>query len=221
MPKLVVKRNIVSILCILAAVLCLAVAGVLLFNRFKATTGKAEPPKPGQTITEDVTSPSEVKLSQKDRDSYNVPADQPRSISLPDIGASGLVQRVGLTKQNAVATPASIYFAGWYINSVLPGEAGLSIIDGHVSGTYNDGIFKRLKDLKRGQTVIVEFGDKSTRTFEVVSVTTLPESKTAAALFARQRGIAKQLNLVTCGGKFNRKTQSYADRVVVVTKLKK
>jgi len=221
MPKFLAKYNAKSLVLFAAASICLVAGGALLLPRLLATTGTAKPPEAGRTVTEDTDSPSEVQVSSKVATDYKVPADQPRSISIPSISASGLVEMVGLTKDNAVAVPSSIYFAGWYTNSVAPGEPGLSIIDGHVSGRYNPGIFKSIKSLKTNDEISVEFGDKSIRKFQVVSVTIVPETKAAQILFKKQNSIPKQLNLITCGGKFDKKTQSYADRVIVVAKLVK
>jgi LPXTG-site transpeptidase (sortase) family protein len=213
------RSKIIPAIALGLAVMCFATGGKLLVERYHHTHAVAPPPQTSTTITEDIAAPSESKVSQSDADAYTVPADQPRSIALPSIGASGLVQRIGLTKDHAVAVPSNVAFAGWYTLGVKPGESGLSIIDGHVSGKYSDGIFKKLKQLKAKDQLSVEFGDKSKRTFEVVSVATFPEDKAAAYLFEKQSNIDKQLNLITCGGAFNRATQHYEDRVIVVTKL--
>lgn len=221
MPKFLAKYSKKSLLLFAAGLICLIAGGVLLGQRFLATHGRARPPKPDHVVTTDISSPDESKVTAQDAASYTVPADQPRSILLPTISASGLIQKVGLTADNAMAVPSNIHFAGWFAQSVAPGKPGLSIIDGHVSGRYADGVFKNLKNLKTGDPIGVEFGDKSIRPFEVISVASMPEAEAAKILFDKHDDIDEQLNLITCDGKFNKATQRYADRVIVVAKLTK
>jgi LPXTG-site transpeptidase (sortase) family protein len=152
-------------------------------------------------------------------DDYKVPADQPRVLRLPTIGAEGLVQQLGVNNKGEVGTPSNVHMAGWFNQSVKPGQTGLSIIDGHVSGYYSDGIFKKLDQMKKGDRFVVEFGDHSTKTFEVVSVKSYPADQATAALFKQDLTIKKQLSLITCGGKYNRKTKEYENRIIVVSRL--
>ncbi len=190
-----------------------------LTQRHTATTGKPTLPNPAVTIAETITKPEEKKPTQEQASSYKVPNDQPRSITIKSVNIYGLVQRVGLTKENAVGTPSNVNFAGWYANAALPGAKDLSIIDGHYSGLYNGGVFKNLGTVKVNDVVEVEFGDKSIKKFSVVEVKKLPEPESAAYLFKKQDGIESQLNLITCGGKYNKAKQTFDDRTVVVTKL--
>lgn len=193
----------------------MGVASRQLVIRWQATTGTAKLPDIATVVTADAAQPDEAKPNEQ---AYSVPADQPRRIMLDQIQGSGLIQRVGLTDSHALAAPTNIHFAGWYTDSVKPGDAGLSVIDGHVSGKYRDAIFKRLKDLRTGDTFGVEYGDASVRTFTVVAVSTVPEKDAAALLFTKHDDIAKQLNVITCGGAFTAATQRFADRTIVVAR---
>jgi LPXTG-site transpeptidase (sortase) family protein len=213
-------RKIVPVKVVRAGLLGLAAImltlGVTRFvNRHRVSTGPTELPNSQAIITEDSSEPAE---SKPDEAAYAVAFDQPRSIKLDTIDSGGLVQRVGLTKENAMSAPSNVHYAGWYTGSVKPGDTGLSIIDGHVSGKYVDGIFKNLPNLSIGDLFTVEYGDYSTRSFEVVELRTLPEKNSADFLFTKRSDIKKQLNLITCGGKFNKDTQTYDDRVVIVSK---
>jgi sortase A len=209
------KRLAVTVLLAVLALALLAVGVMQLLDRYTATNGTDTPPAANSVVTEDSAEPSETK---PDTSNYVVAAKDPRSITIGSIGVDGLIQKVGLTKDNAVATPNNVHIAGWYTSSVRPGEPGLSVIDGHVSGKYADGIFKNLRQTKAGDSFMVEFGDKSNKRFEVVEVRTLPERSSAEYLFTKRNTISNQLNLITCGGKFNKSTQTYDDRVIVVSK---
>jgi LPXTG-site transpeptidase (sortase) family protein len=191
-----------------------AVGAKGIIDRRKAVTKVSQSPILDQVVTEDTDSPDETKPMT----AYEVPADQPRRIIIATIGAEGYIQKVGTTKDNAMAVPNNINFAGWYTASVKPGSTGLSIIDGHVSGKYNDSIFKNLSKLKIGDMFEVEYGDLSLKKFEVVETKTLPEEQVSMYLFAKNDKIEKQLNLITCAGKFDKKSQTFQDRVVVVAK---
>lgn len=179
----------------------------------------AELPNPQTTVINDVANPDETKPTEEMYSRYVVEPNDPRAIAIKDLGIYGLVQKVGLTENNQIAVPTNIHFAGWYVNSAIPGEKGLSIIDGHVSGATSDGIFKKLVNAKIDQEVMIEFGDKTTKKFKIVEVKTVAESQAATELFNQNYNIDNQLNLITCTGKFNKNTQTYEDRVVAVTQL--
>jgi LPXTG-site transpeptidase (sortase) family protein len=209
------RRDKVLLLVLVAVAAGLLVIGLKDLNERRIATTKDSPaPIAGQIVTNDVVTPDETKP----KESYDVPADQPRRIVLGSIGAEGYIQQVSTNDKNTISVPTNVHFAGWYTGSVKPGKSGLSIIDGHVSGVYSDGIFKNLAEIKAGDQFSVEYGDLTTKKFEVVDTIILPETESAALLFEKQEGIDKQLNLITCGGKFNKGTQTYDDRVVIVSK---
>lgn len=206
----------ITIAIFITSLVLITLAGRQLLDRHKATTGNAPLPNSSKIVTEDVTEPDEAKVNADD---YRVPSDQPRVISIPKINASGPLQKVGVTPGNAIAAPTNVNFAGWYTSSPKPGENGLSVIDGHVSGKYSDGIFKNLDKLNHGDQVIVEFGDKSQKHFEVVETITVPETEAVGVLLKKLSTIERQLNLITCSGAYQQETQRYADRTIVITRL--
>ncbi len=203
-------------LVVLVGLILVSVGMFVLIKRFILTTGPATIPTETATSTND---PEEKKPTDDQFANYTVPADQPRSIRIDSIGVHGLLQRVGVDSNNAIAVPTNINFGGWYVGSKLPGSKGLSIIDGHVQGRYNDAIFKNLHNSKVDTVVEIEFGDKSIKKFRVVEVKTLPEAESTSFLFLHNPDIASQLNLITCAGKFDESTDKYPDRVIVTTKL--
>lgn len=171
-------------------------------------------------IAASTSEPSETEPSPEDVSQYNVPADQPRSIIISSLGISGLIQKVGLTTDNAVAVPTNIYYAGWYTNSVKPGDTGLSIIDGHVSGVYHDAIFKNLYKVNIKDIIEIEFGDGSIKKFQVVDRKVLPKDQSSDYLFTKNPTIESQLNLITCTGKFDKDTATFDKRVVIISTLR-
>lgn len=159
------------------------------------------------------SSPEETKIDPAQ--SYNVAANLPRAIDLPTIGAKGFIQKVRLDKNNAIGVPSNLFMAGWFVSSVKPGEAGLSIIDGHVQGKYQPGIFKNLLRLRPGDVFAVEFGDHSLRKFKVISANNYEMAKAQEFLFTKDPKIERQLNLITCSGTYDSKTATYTKRFIV------
>lgn len=186
----------------------------LIYDQYVATHGGST----GQGGIATAEQPSETKPHPTLVKEYTVPAGQPRSLRIASVGISGLIQPVGLTKTTAMAVPTNIYFAGWYTGSVRPGQPGLSIIDGHVSGRYVDGLFKNLAKVKPGAIIEVEFGDRTVKKFAVIDQRKLPDDRAAGYLFTKRANVPAQLNLITCGGTFNKTTGRYDDRVVVVAR---
>lgn len=180
------------------------------------TSGSAPPPVINKTITHSTDRPDERPVPQNA--DYNVPADQPKKIIIPSIAAEGFIQPVGKDQHGNVGVPTNIHYAGWYVPSVKPGEPGLSIIDGHVSSLYGTALFAKLKNLRSEDEVQVQFGDNSIRRFQVVEKRELPEPQTAKFLLTKRDDITQQLNLVTCGGSFNKRSDKYNDRLVIVAK---
>lgn len=148
---------------------------------------------------------------------YTTDAEDPRSIIIPSIGVNGFVQKVGIDQNNEIAVPNNIHFAGWYTNSVKPGEKGLSIIDGHVDGPTSQGIFGNLNSLEKDQIFEIEYGDGSKISFKVVDKIQVKVEDAYNVLFSKKSEITSQLNLITCGGNFNLDTGRYDDRIIVVT----
>ncbi|MFZ1257880.1 MAG: class F sortase [Candidatus Saccharimonas sp.] len=174
------------------------------------------PAKPASpTVAQNVDKPSEVKPPVDFEKTYQVLVGQPRKIIIPSLGISGFVQKIGKLRDGTMAVPDNIHFGGWYTGSVSPGDEGLSIIDGHAGGTYEDGIFKHIDTLTVDAAVDIQMGDKSLRHFTVVAVKTVPEAAANELLFSKRSDIPAQLNLITCSGTFDRKHQTYDQRTVV------
>ncbi len=194
----------------------LVVLGLIpLINRYRATSGTAPTLTGNSVVTRDTKNPSEIVPEQE----YSVPWSHPRQIIMPTLGIDGFVQQVGINRARQIVVPTNIHVAGWYNASELPGSSGLSIIDGHVSGRYADGIFKYLDRLRPGDTIRIEYGDLQTKKFEVVDSTPIPEELSVVYLFTKRPDIVSQLNLITCTGSFDSAKRSYTKRLIVVTKL--
>lgn len=141
--------------------------------------------------------------------------NDPKKIIISKIGVDNFVQQVGVNEKNEIAAPTNIYLAGWYNKSAQPGQKGLSIIDGHLDGYTKPGIFNRLGELKTGDEYEIELGNGTKKKFRVLDVETVEANKAMAVLASQQPQLKSQLNLITCGGNFDRKNDIYDKRVIV------
>ena len=209
------KHKVVVFAMYAVAIGLLTYAASGLLRERRATTGPAAPVT-SEVVTASTTTPQEVPVEESTV--APTPADMPRSIDLPTIQASGFIQKVGVDQANAVAVPTNIFLTGWYINSVKPGEPGVSLIDGHVQGVYKEGIFKKLAKLQKNDVFHVLYGDGSRRSFTVQSVTDYSVEEASAKMLEPVANIERQLNLITCAGAYNKQTSQYEKRTLVVAR---
>lgn len=218
---IIVKKYLRSIVVpatplLVSIILC--VVGVLLsITAYRHTHGVAVLPQ--TTVTTDNPTPSEVPLTPDTIRSYRVPPTQPRLLRIPALGVETIVQRVGITPSRAIAAPSNVHVVGWYVQAAIPGQPGVSVIDGHVSGRYAKGVFRDLARLKAHDVVQIEYGNGKTKTFEVMTVQTMSPEQAAVAMLRKRADIPSQLNLITCGGSFDRAAGQYTARTVVETRL--
>lgn len=213
-------RLVVGIICTLLVigVAIVAYASFGLWQQYHATH-EAHPVIATSVITRSTDTPSETKPTDACK-TYTVPADHPRYIDIPEVSASGCVVQVGIDQHGAIAVPDNIYTAAWYVNSVLPGQPGLSVIDGHISGIYKqDAIFQHLSQLKSGDHFTVTLGSGKVLHYEVFKEQSVPLANAVGVLLTKDPGVTSQLNLITCGGVYDKKVGLYDHRVVVSAKL--
>lgn len=210
------SKRFITVLIVIAAIgLILYGLQGLMVRQEKVSGPEPNLPQVSEVNTAVIDEPSERHVDINA--TYEVPADQPRRIVLPSIDSQGFIEKIGTTEANQIAVPSNINYAGWYTDRARPGDPGVSLIDGHLSGRYAPGIFKELKSLSVGDTYSVEFGDYTKRTFKVVSVNSYDLTEIDRHILAPKPEITEQLNLVTCGGAFDEDTQQYAERVLVVS----
>ena len=208
------KKARLSLLLVALSIAVAVAAGLYIRNQNKKS------PNVTASISYSTNEPNE---SKKDADNYKwvgSPND-PKKIVIQKINVDAYVQKAGIDQNKKVAVPNNVHLAAWFAESVRPGENGLSIIDGHVSGRKSEGVFKNLKNLQKGDTFVIERGNGTKLTFKVFETQTVPESQATTPLFSQNPKVLSQLNLITCGGAFNKQTQQYNDRVIVSAELQK
>lgn len=208
------SRKFGSYIGIVVAIALIAFGAIGLLWQYKMTH------QPNVQINTEVVTHSTDKPDETPPEKCaDVPHNIPRQIELPDINASGCIQKVGVDQNHAIAVPNNVHVAGWYVDSSVPGEKGVSIIDGHVSGIYSEGIFKHIAKLRTGNKIEVQFGDGSQRTFTVKTVDSYSVDQTSKEQYKQLNGVESQLTLITCGGRFDAKTKQFDKRIVVRAEL--
>lgn len=141
-------------------------------------------------------------------------APRPVRVRIAAIGVNTPLIALGLDGQRALKVPERFDVAGWWSGGYRPGEPGPAVIAGHVDSKTGPAIFYRLRDLKRGDAVMVDRRDGSVARFIVTRIghyakTAFP-TKQVYGPTSRPA-----LRLITCSGDFDRSTGHYVDNTVV------
>lgn len=200
---------------LVSLVTLLILVGVLIWWR---VGHKAAQSQTDTVITTSIDKPSE-ELPEKVGYVWKGGPEDPKKLRISKINVDAYVQKVGVDQNRQVSVPNNIHITGWFTQSVKPGEAGLAIIDGHLDGYKNDGVFILLQDLAEGDTFSLERGDGKTLRYQVISAKQLATAEAAAELFSQDPRVKSQLNLITCGGNFDQSKRSYDKRVIVSAQL--
>lgn len=159
-----------------------------------------------------------VFLAAANQANYEVPADSPRRIIIPNLEVNAIIQPVGTTSAGDMEVPVDPSIAGWFSQRAVPGEKGLSIINGHLlSGAEHEGIFSNLNQLSVGSIFQIEMGDYSKKDF-IVTANYKVTNAEAQELLYKQIYIS-QLNLITCTGQYLKTQETFDHRQIVVARL--
>lgn len=163
---------------------------------------------------------NETPVTKNILDSYSVAADKPRAIYIDKLGVAARTLPMSVNKDGSMQAPLNIYDAGWYTGSSLPSQDGVLAIDGHASGPTKYGLFGRLDELVNGDRVQIETGDGTMYQYEVVHKENLGREDVDMGKFVSPYGEnPRGLNLMTCAGNWEQDAQTFANRIVVYTKL--
>lgn len=223
--SLIIEKQRRYLLLISGVVFLIIAAGLLayslsgLWQRHEATNNPRPTAASAQPVTKSTDEPDETPPTANCSNYTTVDA-QPQKIEIPSINVSGCIQQVDLDENNAVAVPTNIHLAGWFVRSTPPGGKGVSLIDGHVLGRYNDAIFGRLSTIKPGDDIKIQRRDGTWLNFQVVDIAAYPASDAAKHMLEPLPNIDKQLTLITCTGTYSQETETYDKRTIVRAHLK-
>lgn len=151
-------------------------------------------------------------------DPRQLPASDPVGVQIPALGMTSAVMELGLEDDGAMEVPPGAYPVGWYDGSSTPGELGPAVLAGHVDWEGEPGAFYGLRELRRGDTVVIDRADGSVVTFTVDRVEEhAKDAFPTEDVYGDTDDAA--LRLITCGGDFDEETGDYQDNVIVFASL--
>lgn len=195
------------------------IVGSIIYSVYRDNRQK-DTEKMGPIITFSTDAPDE-KPPEESGYTWRGRSNDPMRIIIPKLGVNAFVQNVGIDQNQQIAVPNNIHIAGWFVDSVQPGEQGLSIIDGHVNGpASDDGVFSRLIELTVDDEIRIVQGNGIERPFKVRKTQSTPTEDTATLLYSQDSSIQRQLTLITCTGRYNAEKKSYDQRHIVILEAK-
>lgn len=139
----------------------------------------------------------------------------PARLELLGLGVAVPVVPVGVDPAGSLEVPSGPEVVGWWRSGAGPGQAGSTLIAGHVdTATGGLGVFARLTHLKPGAPVLVETAAGERLRYRVAERRQFPKVELPTHLGSARDG-PERLVLVTCGGRFDRDAGGYSDNVVV------
>lgn len=146
------------------------------------------------------------------------PVGMPVRLRIPKIGVDTALQHLGLEDDGTMQPPSQWGVAGWYDRGPRPGAPGPAVIVGHIDSTSGPAVFYRLRDLSKGDDVLVTAQGGRVLRFVVDEIAAYPK-----AHFPTWRVYGPQplpvLRLITCTGAFDSAARSYLDNLVVYAHL--
>ena len=143
-------------------------------------------------------------------------ASVPVWFQIDSIGAGSFLLGLGLQDDGTLEVPPGEPGspAAWYTGSPTPGEAGPSVLLGHVNATdAGPGVFAGLRQLEVGDTIEIAREDGSMATFSVYAGEQYPKDAfPTEKVYGNTEGA--ELRLITCDG-YNPETGEFDDNYVV------
>ena len=217
------SRQVVVVALSVCWLLLIGYTGFYLYVNFIQTKDISS--SSGQTVASHEV--DETEVTQEKKDDYQVPNPSfPRYLSIPSLKISNArVVQIGTIKNTGqLESPKSIYDAGWYTKSGLPGAGkGAVLIDGHNGGPTKGGIFENLGSLSKGSEIIIERGDGQRITYQVadnreMSVEDINNESNPLGMKTMLNSMDPKkegLNMITCVGDWDYSKNTFNKRVML------
>lgn len=171
------------------------------------------PPASHPSAAASVRGPS-TELRERDPDPPPVVVwAPPVRLLIPSLNLDARVEALGVDSSGAMDTPHNIWNVGWYRDGPSPGAPGDAVIDGHVGLPGSPLVFANLAKVAIGADVIAVLADGTRSRFSVTDRQSWPANSHPNGLFSGEG--EPRLSLITCTGAYDRRSQNYADRLIV------
>lgn len=163
----------------------------------------------GATSSASVSAPSAPTVGAVAADDLAI-RPNPLRVRARSAGIDVALDLLSMTPSKELEVPKDPTRAGWWRSAKKQSPI---VLVGHVDSLTGPAVFYRVRDMKRGDDIVLTLSDGSTQTF----VVTLKEQfrKDSFPTDSVYRAGSGELRLVTCGGSFNRRSRHYVDNVVV------
>lgn len=142
----------------------------------------------------------------------------PESITIPSLDIDAPVKAFGLDKEGNMELPKNGKDVAWFSPGIRPGERGNAVLAGHVDDEKQPAVFFDLKNIKKGDRIILKGKDDEELVFEVKDKQAyLKDDAPLRKIFGPGDHIG--LNIITCTGYFDYDIHNYVERLVVYTEL--
>lgn len=139
-------------------------------------------------------------------------ASPPSWISIPSISVDAKIIPVGIDPTTkSLVVPAQGSVVGWFSKGA---KQRPTVLVGHVDTAKKAAVFFRLPKLRMGDSIRVTSSDDSVRRYRVERITRVGKN----SFPTKSVYLGSGLRLITCGGKFDRKTGHYQDNIIVFAK---
>ena len=203
-PRISTIIKIIFLICLAGIIARLAIWES---HYYKSQEGKERiEPRTTGDISADSTNVDETIITNDQKQSYIVTADQPRFLNIEKIDIhNARILPVKETSSGAIAVPISIFDVGWYTESSIPGKTGTTI----------QGVFKNLVLLEKGDHIEIEMGDGTKYTYQVYDNNTYTLKEANQKMHSMQvspvNGV-ESISIITCTGEWSNLQRTYLSR---------
>lgn len=179
----------------------------------RLSVAHAEPSEPAGPLRS-VTGPV-GPVAPEVRAPSRISGPNPARIRIPALDVDASMIGLGLTSVGQIEVPADPAQAGWWRDGPEPGEAGPSVILGHVDSYRGPGVFYGLNLLRHGDEIMIDRVDGSTVVYAVSRANLYDKNSFPRDQVYEVDTPDTLLRLVTCGGSFDGDDRSYESNYVV------
>jgi hypothetical protein len=196
----------------------LVFGGGLLFLRHKDQA--PNPYSLAATLGASTTQPSadsETPPSSADLAAYKTAPNEPRLLKISKLHLNAKVMAVEADEKGSPRVLQNIFDTGWFMGSTRPGEGGVVLLNGKVTGSTKPGVFALLENLSAGDVIEVERGDGKTISYKVAALEHYDSDKVTTQQALRPAVADKPgLNLLTAGSRYNVKAGKFEQSLLVL-----